>query len=145
VENLQNKHIKKITKNSIKVLGNRTYSTYSKSVINPLTPKLIKLSNFATMDIETISINNNQIPICITSCINPAKTANLFLIDPILLNSNLELSVSKLWESYFNYLSNNKVSTIFVHYLGNFFGFFLYKALSSSSQIYYLKTLSKLK
>jgi hypothetical protein len=141
VENLQNKHIK-ITKNSIKVLGNRTYSTYSKSVINPLTPKLIK---FATMDIETISINNNQIPICITSCINPAKTANLFLIDPILLNSNLELSVSKLWESYFNYLSNNKVSTIFVHYLGNFFGFFLYKALSSSGQIYYLKTLSKLK
>jgi|ERR1700733_2009034 len=91
------------------------------------------------MDLETIKINNTQMPIAISSCgyFNGILDNKIFLIDHKLLNVNSELAVIELWKKYFLYLENvikndniidNKL-TIFAHNLGNFDGYFLYKSL----------------
>ena len=130
MDNLQNKHIK-ISKDGIKVLGNRNYSTQiTKSLIKPLNaPKSIKPSNFNTMDIETIGINNVQIPIAISHHNGVKNKTELFLINHLLLQTNLEKTLKNLWSSYFDYLIKLNVKTIFVHNLGTFDGYFLYKAM----------------
>jgi hypothetical protein len=87
------------------------------------------------MDIETININNTQIPIAISSygMNNDKVESNLFLIDHVLLKNNCELALKQLWNQYFTYLENleditDKI-TIFAHNLGDFDGYFLYKGL----------------
>jgi hypothetical protein len=89
------------------------------------------------MDIETIKYNNIQTPIAISSCgVNNSKQeSKLFLIDHVLLNSNVDLAVKQLWNKYFNYLESLNIDqsinklTIFAHNLGDFDGYFLYKGL----------------
>jgi hypothetical protein len=156
--NLNNLNIK-ITHNSIsmsrnldsynKSLQTRSYSTstakhWSKGLITPLSLvnkngrlKLLSPAPIFVMDIETIKYNNVQTPIAISSCgVNNSKQeSKLFLIDHVLLNSNVDLAVKQLWNKYFNYLESlnidqsiNKLS-IFAHNLGDFDGYFLYKGL----------------
>src|ERR1700753_2047068 len=96
---------------------------------------------FFTMDIETITINNIQVPIAISSCgyVNTQNLAKLeskvFLIDNVLLLKDKDLAVKELWNKYFTYLesifklNNLDKLTIFAHNLGEFDGYFLYNAL----------------
>ena len=96
---------------------------------------------FFTMDIETITINNIQVPIAISSCgyVNTQNLAKLeskvFLIDHVLLLKDKDLAVKELWNKYFTYLesifklNNLDKLTIFAHNLGEFDGYFLYNAL----------------
>jgi hypothetical protein len=96
---------------------------------------------FFTMDIETITINNIQVPIAISSCgyVNTQNLAKLeskiFLIDNLLLNKDKDLAVKELWNKYFTYLesifklNNLDKLTIFAHNLGEFDGYFLKNAL----------------
>jgi hypothetical protein len=80
------------------------------------------------MDLETMEINNIQNPIAISSC-GPTGS-KLFVIDSVLVNSNLTLAVKTLWNQYFNYLISEVISlgldkiTIFAHNLGDFDGYF---------------------
>jgi hypothetical protein len=158
-DNYNNLNIK-ITHNSITMVRNnnsiqkinqniRNYSTitpqnkhWCKGLITPISlvnkKGKLKLENpvpIFTMDLETIKVNNIQVPIAISSCgVNTGKVERkLFLIDPTLLKSNLELAVKDLWNKYFSYLEKLELDisklTIFAHNLGNFDGYFLYKGL----------------
>jgi hypothetical protein len=82
------------------------------------------------MDIETISFNNKQIPVCISISYN-SNCSNLFLIDYNLLKTNWLRAVNNLWGDYFDFITKNSsyFENIFVHNLGSFDGYFLYKAL----------------
>lgn len=95
--------------------------------ITPVTPR-----NFTTLDIETITFNNIQIPILIT--LHNKINSKIFLIDNILFKLNPTQAIDNLWRELFNYLLNNiknvDYRTIFVHNLGSFDGFFIYKYLS---------------
>jgi hypothetical protein len=87
---------------------------------------------------ETINLKS-QVVIAISSCgfYNGKLDNQIFLIDHILLQNNVELALQDLWNRYFNYLKNvidNEILlegslTIFAHNLGNFDGYFLYKGL----------------
>ena len=121
-------------------------SKWYKGLINPISvynKKGILKQKFIkpifTMDLETINFNNSELVIAISSCglHNGIIENKIFLIDHKLLLVNPELALKQLWNSYFNYLENvisseatieNKL-TIFVHNLGNFDGYFLYKGL----------------
>lgn len=137
--------------------NSRTYSTYThtpmghkgyQSMINPLSiynkkgqlkQKFIK--PIFTMDIETIYLDvvKSEVPIAISSCgyYQDHIDNKIFLIDPKLLLKDHETALKQLWKEYFNYLDEvfrNEDSitsklTIFAHNLGNFDGYFLYKAL----------------
>lgn len=131
--------------------GIRTYITsavnrhWSKGKITPLSLYNIKgnlkqqfVKPIFTMDIETMKINNVQIPVAISSSgeVNGLLENKIFIIDSTLLKSNIEQALKQLWNQYFKYLENvlqkdvtlNKL-TIFAHNLGSFDGYFLYKAL----------------
>jgi hypothetical protein len=99
----------------------RSYSTITptnkwyKSLIKPLSIynskgelKLKHTKPIFTMDLETISINNKEIVISISSCgiFKGFLDNKIFLINKSLLNTNLELAVSELWSNYFKYLEN---------------------------------------
>ena len=93
---------------------------------------------FFTMDLETIKLDS-QVVISISSCgyYNNKLDNQIFLIDHNLLQSNQDLALQELWNKYFTYLKNvieNEITlngklTVFVHNLGNFDGYFLYKGL----------------
>lgn len=75
-----------------------------------------------------------QVPVLITYVNGFTKRS--FMIDPILLKSNKDLAISKMWKEYFDFITSfginsNRgiVDTIFFHNLGGFDGFFVYKAL----------------
>jgi len=125
----------------------RNYSTnplrhWSKGLITPISlvnkKGKLKLENPApifSMDLETLKLNNVQVPIAISSC-GPNKgkiESKLFINDHTLLTNNIDLAVKELWNKYFNYLENLELSsaklTIFAHNLGDFDGYFLYKGL----------------
>jgi len=85
---------------------------------------------FSSMDIETMCTNNVEVPVCIS--ITTKTTSKIFLIDPVKLLNDLNTAVSDLWDGLFDFILKicNK-DVIFVHNLGNFDGFFIYKALSN--------------
>ena len=139
-----------IAKSNLNNKNIRTYSTkatsnkpWFKGIIPPLSLFNKKGKLFLehpalifTMDIETIKINNIQVPIAISSCgmVNHKIEAKLFIIDHNLLKQDLELAVKGLWSKYFTYLENLELEgisklTIFAHNLGDFDGYFLYKGL----------------
>ena len=137
LDNMKNAKIKLQNKGRIEHLGYRSYSTLtnnttnkniipSKININPIKADKEKFS-FATMDIETMNIGGNKIPVAITTC--NSKSSGIFVIDHILLKTNLELAVSNLWNQYFNHINNVGDELIFAHNLGSFDGYFLFKAL----------------
>jgi hypothetical protein len=80
-------------------------------------------NSFATMDIETVKFNNNQIPIAIYI---PNKDCKIFILDSTI---NIELSVNKLFHNFFDYLTQNFNGVIFMHNLGSFDGCYIYKYL----------------
>ena len=94
--------------------------------------KIIKLAKgpkvFGTMDIETINIDNKQIPIAISSCYKSTKV-KLFLIDRRIFKINKDKAVIKLFKEYFSYIAKLPEHTIFVHNLGSFDGYFIFKYL----------------
>src|SRR6267378_329415 len=97
-----------------------------------------------TMDLETVYLENvkSEVVIAISSCglNNSVLETKIFLIDPNLLLSDYELATKDLWNQYFTYLKNvldNNLTiedklVIFAHNLGNFDGYFLYKALMNN-------------
>jgi len=88
---------------------------------------------FATRDIETIQHNNRQVPVAISLAYNILNNVNtkLFLIDYKLFKLSDKIVVDKLWSDFFKFTIEHfhLFKTIFVHNLGSFDGFFLYKAL----------------
>jgi|BogFormECP03_OM3_1039632.scaffolds.fasta_scaffold00822_2 hypothetical protein len=111
------------------------------SFITPLKPKkseskIINITTvgegkpFSSMDIETMCTNNVEVPVCIS--ITTKTVSKIFLIDPVKLIDDLNLAISELWNGFFDFILDNcNKEVIFVHNLGGFDGFFLYKALSN--------------
>jgi len=140
----KNKNIK-ITKNTIGIFpinwNRRSFHTSSLlnyKAVKPLTIKPLNInpsipSKFTTLDIETIKFNDIQVPILITLHNNLIKKH--FLVDKILFKNNPNLAINKLWKDLFDFFKDNAhiidYQTIFIHNLGYFDGFFLYKYLSS--------------
>jgi DNA polymerase type B, organellar and viral len=97
----------------------------SLNITKPLTPM-----SFSAMDIETMDISGLEVPISIS--IKTKIFTKIFIIDPLKLKSDLNLALNDLWNDFFNFtVSNFNKEVIFVHNLGGFDGFFLYKALSN--------------
>jgi len=117
----------------------RSYSTKVETkFITPLkSPKPLKPNSFLTMDIETMNLNGNQIPVLITTHdLNETKT---FIIDHELLILDSDKAIFNLWKDYFNYLNQLSIKYIFVHNLGKFDGIFIYKNLFKHYNINYIK------
>jgi hypothetical protein len=96
--------------------------------------------SFSAMDIETMDLKGVEIPISIS--IKTKNKIKVFIIDPsalrlaeardIKLLNNLNTALKDLWDKFFYFiLKNCDKDVIFVHNLGNFDGFFIYKALSN--------------
>jgi hypothetical protein len=103
------------------VSSKRLFSSYIKPIKASKINSTVK--NFATMDIETINLNNNQVPIAISIAYLNAQQViktKVFLIDNNLFKSQPNDSIDLLWKEYFDFISeNNKLfKTIFVHNLG---------------------------
>jgi len=160
VENAKNLLIKqtytttKLTKTPLTL--SRSYSTVNtrkwfKGLINPISLynkkgvlKQQSIKPIFTMDLETVYLENvkSEVVIAISSCglNNSVLETKIFLIDPNLLLSDYELATKDLWNQYFTYLKNvldNNLTiedklVIFAHNLGNFDGYFLYKALMNN-------------
>lgn len=90
------------------------------------------MSDFATTDIETMDVKGKQIPVIITVCIPSFKGSEIkyFMINHNLLETNFDLALNELWTEYFNYMIKSGIRTVFVHNLGSFDGYFIYKHLS---------------
>jgi hypothetical protein len=145
MDSLANKNIK-ITSSTIKnykpgVQGHKTqirgfhtsnllnkFNNLNLTHFTPLKREPITAIEFATMDVETMNYNRKQIPVAISIFI-PNIGVKLFLIDINI--QNIDLAIDKLWKQFFDYLINTYTGVIFVHNLGNFDGYFLYKALSN--------------
>jgi hypothetical protein len=105
---------------------------------------LSKPKSIYTMDLETIKLNNIQVPIAISCC--GEYGSKLFLIDDLLLLRNIEEALNKLWSQYFTYLESfitDEINnlTIFAHNLGDFDGYFLYKALMNHYNPEYINSI----
>lgn len=121
------------------------YSTKVKDLKNDnyITPIKLKKEDinksplsFSAMDIETLEINNKEIPVSIS--IKTKLTSKIFIIDQNKLTfskaneDNLNLQINELWDKFFDFiLKFCDKDIIFVHNLGGFDGFFIYKALSN--------------
>lgn len=148
---LENKKIG-IKKSNISPIYIQRRSFYNSSLINknvnlnsikPLkTPSIFKELKgklICAMDIETMDLNNNQIPIAITFSyydINNTLQTIFKLIDYNLINrvedSTIQNLINKLWIDLFDELSkinSIKNSIIYCHNLGHFDGYFIYKAI----------------
>jgi len=130
---------------------NSTKSTKDKylSYITPIEPpksmsKIIPLIElkykiFSAADIETMELNGVEIPISIS--IKTNHKTEIFSIDSDKLltfalggghNDDLNTALKDFWDKFFDFiLINCNQNIIFVHNLGNFDGFFIYKALSN--------------
>ncbi len=104
--------------------------------INPLNRIQKHINRFACIDIETVSIDNVQYPVCISFYYVISKDRpiyKLFLIDYKLFKKDRNEAIRLMWLEFFKFISNNSFyktcNTIFAHNLGSFDGFFLYKAL----------------
>ena len=108
--------------------------TNNLNLIKPLKKiKNLKKLPIATIDIETIDLNHNQLPISISfSYYLNNQLFNIFeLIDYNLLKKDSDKAVKKLWVDFMLKLeaTHLKKCVIFAHNLGNFDGYFIYKAL----------------
>jgi hypothetical protein len=107
-------------------------------------------SSFSSMDIETMEFNGQELPISIS--IKTKNISEIFIIDnssacfkpvghtPSCSTSHLNdkllvelnIALKDLWDKFFDFiLVNCNKDVIFVHNLGSFDGFFIYKALSN--------------
>jgi hypothetical protein len=106
----------------------------SPNLIKPLKiPKNVNKSLIATIDLETIELNNNQIPISISfSYFLNGELITIFeLIDYKLLKLNSGEAVKLLWFNFMNKINDLNLHkiVIFSHNLGSFDGYFLFKGL----------------
>lgn len=109
-------------------------------LIKPLkTSKNVNKTSIATIDLETIQLNNKQIPISISfSYILKDEIITLFeLIDHNLILENSDTAVKSLW---FNFMTKlNKLNLhkyiVYSHNLGSFDGYFIYKGLLELPEI----------
>ena len=93
---------------------------------------------FGTMDVETMNINNKQIPIAISMCFSMPFDPNcktepktrFFIINRKLLKVDVHKAVLDLFTRYFKYVAQLPPHTIFVHNLGSFDGYFILKYLT---------------
>lgn len=100
-----------------------------KSVIDEIINPSIRIP-FSAMDIETITFKGIEVPISVS--IKTGNTVKLFMIDHVKLNNDLNLALMEFWDDFFKFiLLNCNKNNIFVHNLGGFDGFFIYKALSN--------------
>jgi hypothetical protein len=137
------------TKNNIlKLIQKRYYSSTAKinSHISPIKNNIVTgIANpISAMDIETIEFNDNQYPVAITLSYidNGYQIKNeLFLIDFDLLLIDTDKALTKLWFDYITYITNNSIKYIFVHNLGNFDGYFIYKGLSEQMEPKFVNTI----
>jgi DNA polymerase type B, organellar and viral len=120
---MRNAKIKLHNKGKIDFLGYRKYST---KAITPIKSDTT-LNKFSTMDIETMDIGGNQLPVAISTY--NGTESKLFVVDHTLIKSNSEAAINKLWKQYFDYILNKDELIIFAHNLGSFDGYFLYKGL----------------
>ena len=128
----------KVNKNSNLQKPNRSYYHTDVRLMKPLKQKNVMVNLFSTLDIETIELNEVQVPILITlSFIHRIHrgllTTEKFLINKNLLDQNVDLALQDLWNRFFTFLDKeyqNEFGTIFVHNLGGFDGYFIYKGLS---------------
>ena len=136
MDNYLNKRIK-ITKSTV---GNNNFTiqkrSYSKNVIKPVKFKTSKGigNSFITMDIETMDYNGLDIPVVISLAFikfGQQIEGKAFEINKDLLDINVTLAVTNLWETFLEFIIEHRFKFIFVHNLGGFDGLFLYKALSS--------------
>lgn len=134
LDNYLNNNIKlnnKINTNNIGVVK-RCYSTKAsdRSYINPLLNEEIKLKSFGTLDIETVLDveSGKQVPYVITlthsfltKCFRDTNLTGT--TTPNIINQN------NLFSELIDYLIERKINNIFVHNLGAFDGYFIYKGL----------------
>jgi hypothetical protein len=104
------------------------------NLIKPLKiPNNINKILIATIDLETIELNNNQIPISISfSYIFKGEIITIFeLIDYNLLLDNPEKALKFLWLNFMNKVNNLNLHkiVIFSHNLVSFDGYFIFKGL----------------
>jgi DNA polymerase type B, organellar and viral len=103
------------------------------------TPKNINKVPIATIDLETIELNNNQIPISISfSYILNNELFTIFeLINSDLLLINPNKAVKLLWLNFMSKLNDLKLEkcVIFSHNLGSFDGYFIFKGLLELPEI----------
>lgn len=140
--NLQLRHFNNKTRHTIKPLTRKSIVKCKVTDIKviPKKPNIRQTNLFATMDIETITLNefdNLQVPVIITTTTN--NHSFIFKIDNVklkeaIINKDLILInslVDSLWKEYLDFVIkyNNKFETIFAHNLGSFDGYFLYKGL----------------
>jgi hypothetical protein len=128
------------TSNSIYQFGRgfHTSSVNSKikydNSIKPLPqPKILIRGEIATLDLETIEFNGNQLPISISfSYISDCEIITIFeLIDYKLLLKSSDEAVKLLWLTFISKLNEMNFGkiTIFTHNLGSFDGYFIFKGL----------------
>jgi len=84
---------------------------------------------FATMDLETMDFDGVQYPVAI-SCCDKTFGSKLFMVNKDLLLSNRDEAINIMFKEYFELIkSPDYPKTIFIHNLGSFDGYFLYKYL----------------
>jgi len=86
----------------------------------------------SAMDIETLDIDGKQVAVAISLAYFYSES-KLFLIDYDLIERDLNKACKLLWEEFFNFIINNNeyFNNIFVHNLGSFDGYFIYKEMSN--------------
>jgi DNA polymerase type B, organellar and viral len=104
------------------------------NLISPLkTPKVIKKITIGAIDLETVKVNNDQLPISISfSYLFEGEIKTIFeLINYNQLVENPDKAVKMLWLNFMNKLNNLKLNkcVIFSHNLGSFDGYFIFKGL----------------
>ena len=101
-----------------------------KTKITKLTDKPDKLGLITSLDIETVNINDNQIPIAISAAyINNNQIKSIFYLANKRIK-DVNKMVDDLWDRFFKRFSDIGINSVcFIHNLGSFDGFFLYKAL----------------
>jgi len=111
-------------------INSRSFNT-----IYPIANNLKKISRFGCMDIETISLDNYQYPVCITFYYTVSQNRPIhktFLIDYKLFLTDKDEAIRLLWSEFFKFINHHSFyktcRTIFVHNLGSFDGYFLYNA-----------------
>lgn len=142
--NYEPKFIFKGKKNTIHQFRRTFHNTCLKlnqtDLIKPLkTSNNINKSTIATIDLETIHFNSNQIPISISfSYILNNEIITLFeLIDHDLLLNNHDKAVNSLWFNFMTKLNSLNLNNciIYSHNLGSFDGYFIYKGLLELPEI----------
>jgi len=124
---------KKISYDNVPLSFKRMYSSFIKPIkAQNLDPGM---SQFATMDIETVNVKGFQMPIAISLCYSNLTgiQSKIFIVNPSKFSKSPEKATEVLWNDLFKFITDNSglFKNIFVHNLGSFDGLFLHKALSN--------------